>query len=413
MKFDFNNIAPYIGFFASLFSLGEIAINKAKRGVKCFKDNPTDVANFYDSLENGEFNLGETISVNGLFLNYGQINKPYTYINSVWRPSDIQSMKDHNTIHKGTEHELKNGEILFERNPIIVPAQRIPDSNNISYGFLYDERFTGFIRNNMPEQIKNSGEMLVKDRFCNPILVVYDKSMYPDIIDGFISLKRAKIIRGPEIVSDYVKSLLNANEGIGISNIYRPLKFGNDIICISLLESDTKVIKVKPASDLLGHDFKIPLFTEGTYNLLYDKPFITVAKIISELAPASMKYIGQLPSFRDEMDNAVSFLSMNNTNIIYREPGTIGFYSEMSYFDDEKFNKEFMDYNTLIKNFTIDFKSFSNRNFGVKEKFNMTFIFDYAYKNLFKSSHINTDFRYVRESDKILDMYKNDIDRLF
>lgn len=412
MDFTFKNIAPYIGFFASFFAIKDIAIHQAKNVINFFKDNETDVFNFYDSIYKGEFNLGETVSVAGFLLNYGQICKPYSYINSVWRPSYSKSMVEHNFKHRGTEHELKSNEILFERNPIIVPAQRIPQINNISYGFLYDERFTGFIRSNFPENIKNTGEMLVKDKYCNPILVVYDKSDYPNIVNNYIYIKKARIIKGQEQVSEYIKQLVDLDESVGLSNIYRPMKLDNDIVCISLLEDNTKVKIVESAINKLGDDFKIPLFAEGTYNLLYDMPLETVTSIISQVAPNDMKYYGQLPSLRDETDNAVSFLSVNKTNITYREPGTIGFYSEVNYFNEEKFIEDFMDYNRLINNFSIDFKNFSHKNYGIKEKFNLTFIYDYSYKNMFKSKYVDTGFNYVKEKEKIHEMYGYEINML-
>ncbi|MEJ8555327.1 hypothetical protein [Tepidibacter sp. Z1-5] len=411
-KFDYNNISSYIGFWGSIFTIADIAIREAKKSIKSYKVNEIDVFDFFDSVLKKELNLGDTVSVEGFFLNYGQINKPYTYINSVWRPSDQKTMDHFNLKHKSTRHQLREKEILFERNPIIVPAQRIPEINNISYGFLYDERFTGFIRNNMPDNIEKTGNVLVKDEFCNPILVIYDNHTYPYIVNKYLYIKKAKIIRGPELVNNYLKDLVDPKEDIGLSNIYRPLKFDNDIICISLLNEDTDVKIIEDAKIKLGNDFKIPLFAEGTYNLLYDKSLDTIIDIIGTLAPNDMKYLNQLPSFRDEIDKAVSFMSVNQTNITFREPGTIGFYSEVSYFDQQQFEKDFMDYNQLIKNFSIDFKNFSQKNYGIKEKFNMTFIYDYTYKNMFKSKYIDTSFKYVKEQEKIYDKYANEINKL-
>lgn len=412
MNFDFNNIAQYFGHFAMFYGLTEIARNAVVALKKYSKDNPTDVMNFYDSVINNEFKVGETITVEGYFMKFGQIVKPYTYINSVWNPTNEEDIKDHNVKHKGTEHELKPGEVLFERSPITMPGQMIPSYNDISFGFLYDERFTKYIKNDTPENIKITGREAVEDKSAYPILVIYDKKSYPAIINNYIRIRKGRIVKGSSRLDDYVKSMMDFDGLTATSNIYRPYQLENEILCISLLDNDVKVDVIDSCINRLGEDFRLPIFSEGTYDILYGMNNQEVSEVINSVSPNDMKYMGRLQSLRDDIDSGMSFLSMNGINITYRNPGTIGFYTEVEYFNEDEYQRRLRNYISLVKNFSIDFKNFSSSNFGTKERYNLTFLYDYSIKNLFSSTYINTDFSGVREIEKLRQEYSEEVDNL-
>ncbi len=412
MNFNFNNIALYLGHFATFYALIEIVKNAVVAIKKNSKDNFSDVMNFYDSVKNNEFKVGETVTVEGYFMKFGQIVKPYTYVNSVWKPTSERNVRHHNEKHKGTQHELKPGEVLFERTPITMPGQMIPSYNEISFGFLYDERFTKYIKNDTPDNIVITGQELVADKYAYPILVIYNKNTYPDIINNFIRIRKGRIVKGSSALDDYVKSMIDFDGTIATSNIYRPYQLDNEILCVSLLDNDAMVDIIDLCINRLGEDFRLPIFSEGTYDILYGMNQQEVSEVISLVSPNDMKYMGRLQSLRDNIDTGMSFLSMNGINITYRNPGTIGFYTEVEYFNEDIYLQNLRSYITLVKNFSIDFKNFSASNFGSKEKYNLTFLYDYSIKNLFQSTYINTDFSGVREIEKLRQEYSEELKNL-
>lgn len=409
MNFDFNNIAPYISYMLNFYSIIEISKKVTDKAKKEYQDKEIDVYGFVEMISNEDLIIGNTVSVTGFMLDYAQIVQPYTYVNSVWKPSSKSEADDFNIIHKGTIHELKKEEILFQRNQILLPVQSMPSQNNISIGFLYDERFTTFLYSNNPEKIKAGEEPYVKGKYSDPILVLYDKNKHSNIINKYLYIKKAKVIFGNDDVNEYIKT--KTTQELCLSNIYRPIELKNEIVCLSLLNDECKIEIIEGASRKLGEDFSFPIYVEGTFNSLYNIKSTEVIKLIESIAPDSMKYKDALPSLRDEMDNAVSFISTSNINITYREPGTIGFYTISELFNKSESMKTIDDLATTINNFAIDYKNISKKQFGVKDYFNLTFIYDYRYKNLFSTKNVDISFNNVKESEKIKKIFKSELEK--
>lgn len=410
MGFNFGNIGPYVGYFVTYFAAIDIVKQQIKKGLKSYKNAEIDVFGFYNSVLNEELKLGDTISATGFLMEHAQLFKPYSYINSVWKPTSEDEMVDFNIKYKGTNHELRQNELLFERNQIIVPVQKIPVLGNVHIAFLYDERFRSFNTSNNPDTIVQTGKSVIKDKYSDPIMVVYDKNRHPNILKNYVHIKNAKVIRGAEVINRYFKEIININDTFSsISNIYRPLKMGNDIICVSLLEDESRVEIIESGSEILGDEFKVPFFIEGTFNSLYSQTREKSIKVIEKMAPNDMKYYNHLPSLHDEIDEAISFISTSGINITFREPGTIGFYSELKYFNTDEYEKKIFEVSGVVNNFAIDYKNFARKEFGVKDKFNVTFMYDYSYRNLFKSKVTDTSFSNVMENEKIFNEFSDNI----
>lgn len=124
---------------------------------------------FFDELCKENIFIGDYITSEGFLLSYGQVFKPKTLIESVWGPTSAEELKNFNEIHKGTEHEVKSEEILFQKRDMFLPVQKINQYQNIGCAFLYDSRFTGFLNSNNIENI-NNGDY----KYSKPILVLYD-----------------------------------------------------------------------------------------------------------------------------------------------------------------------------------------------------------------------------------------------
>jgi len=387
---------PYItslGFFYNILKFGP---GVARSFVDKCKVREFDIGDIFDELTEGTLHANSYITTEGYLLKYGQVFKPYTHLNSGWNVSKekdiIAQLNKKNPLHKGNKSDL-----VFERERLLMPTQVIPHLGEIGCAFIYDSRFSGFVSNKDLSKSSNTDLLIENNKYTKPILVLYDLKKHSQYINKKMSLK-GKIIEMPQEIF----SLLNIENDDDIreicSNFYRPKNENNNVICLSLLEENSKVnFGFNYNLDQNFDELSIPLFVETKLDKFRNLESEEASQLIYEMLPNTVHKLN--PSFgekawllHDEGEDASSFPSTNKINVMYKDPGTVGFYTTTSLVDSEKYSKDLDELSTYINNFSIDYKNLSKKHFGEKDKLDITFLFDYNKKELFKSRDSNISF---------------------
>jgi len=358
-----------------------------------FTEHVRDVNEIFDEVINEKRNIGDFISLEGYLLKYGQVFKPYTNINSVWKPA---SEKDVSLIQTKNNISANKMDFYFERNRTYLPAQYINPLNNIGCAFVYDSRFKGFARNKDLSLNKHAELVIEDNKYAKPMLVLYDTTKHLKYLNKKVCLK-GKICKVPQEIAESLNITYDDNIREICSNFYRPYNENVNMICLSLLDDKSKISFADERSLYDNfEDLNIPIFLEAeltSFQNLEDKVAI---EMIDHIIPNSVGRKLQMNinplTLRDEIDKAVSFPTTDEIQIIYRNPGAIGFYTTASLIDNEKYAKSLYDLSRYINNFSVDYKNLTKKNFGKKEKLNINFLFDYDKKDLFNSKYIQFRF---------------------
>lgn len=405
---DLSELSTYLPYFNSIGTF-LLIMKYFKSGVNFIKDNFTeherDVNEIFDEVINEERNIGDYISTEGYLLKYGQVFKPYTNINSVWKPAselDINEIKTKNNIISNKNKK----DFYFERNRTYLPIQSINPLSNIGCAFIYDFRFSGFTRNK-DILLNESTELLIEDnKYSRPMLVLYDTTKHFKYLNKKVWLK-GKLREVPKEIIESLNITYDDNIREICSNFYRPYNENINMICLSLLDERSKIIFADESSLYDNfEDLTLPIFIESQLNNFKNLEDKVAIEMINSIIPNSIGRELQIHidplTLRDEIDKAVSFPTTNEIQIIYRNPGAIGFYTTTSLIDNEKYTKSLSDLSKYINNFSIDYKNLTKKHFEKEDKLNMNFLFDYSKKNLFDS-------KYIQFNNKCEDIKVNEI----
>lgn len=391
-----ENIKELIPHISSISTFLEIMKYAKKYGSKIISNSKVrdfDAGFVFDEVCKENVFIGDYIRTEGFLLSYGQVFKPRTLIESVWGPTTEDELKSFNEMHKGTEHELRKEEILFQKRDMFFPVQKINQYSNIGCAFLYDSRFTGFINSNNIKDIKD-GDYI----YSKPILILYDVIKHSRYINKKVSLKG--LVQGvPDYIANEFGSIHDESIMKICSNFYRPYYEGENMICISLLDDKSK-IEFASESELYDSfsEFNIPIFIEGKVNNFNNISENKIGEHINRLMPNSYdkhlsKVYGtsviQALSLRGENDNGFSLPSTDEIQVVYNKCGDIGFYSTASLIDQHHYSESIEKFTRYINNFSVDYLNLSKREFGNKEKIGITFLFDSKKKNLLRNKKID------------------------
>ncbi|MFR2526058.1 MAG: hypothetical protein ACLS9F_00010 [Clostridium paraputrificum] len=351
-----------------------------------------DINEVFNEVEQGNRNIGDYVTIEGYLLKYGQVFNPYTYVNGVWGPTSPEEVEEFNLIHKGTEHELRNGEILFGKRDFILPVQKLNNYSNIGCAFIYDTRFKGFSTD-------------VNDKFSMPILVIYDINKHGKYLNKKVIIK-GKIMEVPLDICKDLNGIYDDNIRKICSNFYRPYNEDINMICISLIGEK---VKIDYSNNYMLTDnfdnFDIPLFIEGDLKKFYDMDNKRVVETINHIMPNTYdKYLKtgiNFPlSLHGEGDKGITIPTTDDIQVTYKDKGKIGFYTKTSLIERDKYGKNLDEFLRYIQNFSIDYRNFCAKEFKEKDSLDISFMFDSTKRNLFKSKAIKSKFDNFEDINK-------------
>ncbi|MBU3176498.1 hypothetical protein KPL47_08940 [Clostridium estertheticum] len=390
-----KEMLPYISFLGAFYTIMKYGAKTSRSVIDKWKVQEIDLGDIFDEITRGSLNTNTYISTEGFLLKYGQIFKPYSYLNSVWSPTTDKDVKEIN--NKNPLHQCKKEDLLFERERLWLPTQVIPHLSNIGCAFIYDSRFNGFTCNKDLSKSNNNNLLVEDNKYAKPILVLYDLKKHSQYINKKVSIK-GKIIEVPSDISSLLNILPDNDIWEICSNFYRPKNESDNMICLSLLEDSSKIDFVDNYELYQNFDkLSIPLFVETKLDKLKNLNDETTKQLINSILPNTAAKINplfenQILALHDEGEDAISFPSTNKIHVTYKNPGIVGFYTTTSLVDTEKYSSDLDDLSRYINNFAIDYKNLSKKHFGKSDKLNVTFLFDYNKKDLFRSRNSNISF---------------------
>ena len=271
---------------------------------------------------------------------------------------------------------------MFHKKEVIIPTKKINPFNNVGCAFLYDEKFNGFYYKENRNSI-----------YAKPVLVLYDVNKHMQYLNRKVEIK-GKLCLVPEEIAQSLNLTYNDTVRDICKNFYRPFNETNNLICISLLQEDSKIRYLSnPNIEDNGLDIVLPVFVEAKIDgVLSDE---SPEKVIGSMLPNTYdKYLGvnvDMPFFKTEKYDASSPASTDNINVLYRN-GNIGFYMNTSLTDRQRYEKDLEQYVRYVNNFAIDYKNFCQKEFGRKNRMEITFISDDTKRNLFAGKYTNSIF---------------------
>lgn len=379
-----QTIYPYLkamGAFGSTMSFGQKLFKTTFGYIKGLsKRNFYDINEIFDQIENENINLGNIIETSGYLFKYGQVFKPYTHVNYMF--GNCKKEAKEKIVYKNGQ-KLIQASMSMNPKAFEPPIQKIPSFNDVGCAFLYDSRFKGFMHELNQNVNEQSEKPLIIDCFSKPIMVLYDKTKQERFINKEVNLK-GRIIQLPLELTGALNGIFDNTIRDICSNFFRPYNENVNFICISLLESECEA---KEISAIVGIDsIEAPLYIEAQAEGLSKLPSIEAQKLIESILPnLPQKLDPNFPLTVGTYTNNVGtpFLSIDNINVVFREPEIVGFYCDTILFDSEEYQKNLNDFIIFVNNFAIDYQKISKNLIGEKGDLSLNFIFDYEKQFLF------------------------------
>lgn len=396
-----KTIEPYLkayGTFQASITMGKKLLTMSQSYIRGLtKREHYDIDEVFNEIENEDLKVGSIIELSGKLLKYGQVFKPYTHVNCMFS----------NCI-KGQEEEVYidykkviTCDMIMTCKVFQPPIQKIPSSSGIGCAFIYDSRFKGFeheLNKNEDEQIEKP---IVIDKFSKPIMVLYDTAKQEKYINREVVLK-GRVINIPKEVSAALNGIFDDSIRDICSNFYRPYNESINFICISLLDLECTIKELSKIQDI--ELIKAPLYVEAQLEGLGTLHKDQAKKLIENILPnLPQKLDPKFPLTVGTFTNNIGtpFLSINNINVIFREPEIIGFYCDTEIYNKELYSKDIKALVYFINNFVIDYQNITKKYFGKKFAVKLNFLFDFEKQNLF-------DKRGVLNSSLARELYDND-----
>lgn len=377
-----KTIYPYLkdmGVFGASMQYGKKLITKTYDIIKGLpKRHYYDIGEIFNEVEKANINIGDIIETSGYLLKYGQVFKPYTHVNSMF--SNLKKGKDRVIYKNG--RKIIQASMLMSSKPLEPPIQKIPIYNNIGCAFLYDSRFKGFMHelNNNKEEQKETP--LIIDNFSKPIMILYDISKHEKFINKEINIK-GRIIKLPLELTGTLNGLFDKTIQEICSNFFRPYNENINFICLSLLDSEY-VREISEINDI--YSIKAPIYIEAQAEGLSSFSPNEAQNLIEDILPNLPQRLDpQFPFKVGTFTNNIGtpFLSINNINVIYREPEILGFYCETELFEPAKFRNNLNEFTIFVNNFNLDYQNITKKLLGEKKDLKLNFLFDYEKQYLF------------------------------
>jgi hypothetical protein len=356
-----------------------------------------DIDEVFNEIESENLKLGSIIEVSGKLFKYGQVFKPYTHVNCMF-----------SNCAKGEEKEVYidykkviSCKMTLTSKAFQPPIQKIPSSDGIGCAFIYDTRFKGFEHELNPDKDDQKEKPIIIDKFSKPIMVLYDIAKQGKYINREVVFK-GRVINIPTELSSALNVIFDNYIRDICSNFYRPYNESINFICISLLDGECTIREMSKIKDI--ELLKAPLYVEAQFEGLNTLHKDQAQKLIESIIPnLPQKLDPEFPITVGTFTNNIGtpFLSINNINVIFREPEIIGFYCDTEIFNSELYSENIKDLIIFINNFVVDYQNITKKYFGKKMNVKLNFLFDFEKQNLF-------DKRGVLNSNLANDLYQND-----
>lgn len=395
-----KTIEPYIkayGTYSSTMLIGKKLISSAFNFVKnVVRRTHFDIDEIFDEIEREDISVGDVIETSGIILKYGQVFKPYTHVNAMFSNCTIGEEKE---VYRNGKKMIRNT-IAMTSKAFQPPIQKIPPYNDIGCAFIYDYRFTGFNHQLNKEREEQKDKPLIIDKYSKPILVLYDTAKQERYLNKEVLIK-GRIINLPKSLVQNLNGIFDNSIRDICSNFFRPFNENINFICISLLDSECSINEV---SKIDMSSIKAPLYVETQAEGLSKLEKLEAQKLIQTILPnLPQKLDPHFPltvgTFNDNI--GTPFLSINNINVVYRQPETIGFYTDTFLYDEDSYAQTLEQLSTFICNFAIDYRNIAKKIIGTKLNIDLNFLFDYEKQYLF-------DRRGVLSSKLARDFYEED-----
>lgn len=336
-----------------------------------------DIDQIMKDVREGKLTTGSRISVEGKLLRYAQIFKPYSNVHSLGTRCTMEHEKKF-IYGKGL---VKGKAMKIELDKFQYPVQKLPNNGNVGCAFLYDSRFRGF---EFDEITNDDQEVCYKvNEYAKPIMVLYDTLKQDQYVNKRVAIK-GEIVKIPYEIIDRLKYIDDITIQEICSNFIDPLAEENDFLCLTTLTNRTSIEVCSDIDNIEG--IKGALYVENFLTNLQGQNEETIRTILEKILPNLPQKLD--PKFPLTVANTVGdegfpFLSINDISVVYRSPGTIGFYTKSSLFDSAEYREKIDDLRIFINNFRIDYMKLIMKELGINSEMNMNFLFDYKKQYLF------------------------------
>lgn len=406
--YDFNQIItegaktvdPYIkayGVFSSAMILGFKLIGKFKSlvGFKYY-----DIDEIFRDVKEDSLRIGSIIETCGFLFDYGQVFKPYTHVNGMF-----------GKCKQGEANKVfKNGRLFTEASMVMgykvfqPPVQKIPHYQGIGCAFLYDTRFESFNYEQNPIEAEREIKPIIINDYSKPIMVLYDVKKFRKYINKEVKIK-ARVIELPQNLALQLNGIFDDNIRQICSNFIDAYSESNNFICLVVLEEQTEIIEMSNIEKI--DELMLPIYVEAELEALnrycpQDLVRTQLENIIPNL-PQKLDPHFPVTVANTTSDIGIPFISIDDINIMFREPNVIGFYTDIKAFNKDEYPIKLMEFSNLVTNFAVDYKNMMKKTYRVKDSMKLNFLFDYEKQYVFDPRGVlysNTARKLVELDDK-------------
>ncbi|GIM29316.1 hypothetical protein CPJCM30710_19820 [Clostridium polyendosporum] len=378
-----KTVEPYVKAYGAInlsMTFGGKFVNITSNYVKgLIQRQYYDIDEIFNEIDNENIKVGSIIKTSGILLRYGQVFKPYTHVNGMF-----------SNCAKGEEKEIYRAgrrvvQCSMEMTSKVFqpPVQKIPPCNGIACAFIYDSRFKGFIHDSNRNQDELKEKPLIVDKFSKPIIVLYDITKQEKFINREVDL-RCRVIKIPKELISSLNGIFDNTIREICSNFFRPYNENTNFICLSLLDSECGIEEISKIESI--ETIKAPLYVEGHIEGLRKLTASEAQELIQSILPnLPQKLDPNFPLKVGTFTNniGIPFLSIDNINVVYREPEIVGFYCDTELFKPENYEKNIKLFSNFVNNFAIDYKNITRKLLGEKMGLELNFLFDYEKQYIF------------------------------
>lgn len=387
-----KTINPYlkaIGVFGSSLKLGKQLLTVTYNYVKGLtKRSYYDLNEIFNEVENENLDVGNIIETSGYFFKYGQVFKPYTHVNGMF--SNCKKVEEKEVYKNGKR--VIQASMVMPSKAFVPPIQKIPPFNGIGCAFLYDSRFKGFMHEFNLDKEEQKEKPFIVNSFSKPMMILYDISKYEKFINREVHLK-CHVIKIPKELVSALNGIFDNTIREICDNFFRPYSENVNFICLSLLDNECDMKEISKIHEI--NTLKAPLYAEVQAEGLNLIKANEAQKLIESILPnLPQKLDPHFPFTVGTYTNNIGtpFLSINNINVIFREPEVLGFYCDSELFNNEQYQKNLQGFCNFVNNFSVDYHRVTQKILGVKKGIKLNFLFDYEKQFLFdKRGALNSD----------------------
>lgn len=312
--------------------------------------NVSDLNSLKRAIEQRNICEGDLIKINGYFSNFGQTYFPLTYMPTIPDSATLEQEEPRyvSTSNGITIPQIK-GKMQWRIKCFQLPVENIPyvrvENRNWKIGFLYSNKFNGFIFDEDPSTDKKTYRLpclRIPDHAC-PLIVVFDPDTFMEFTESNIEMTAQVIFLERDILEGFGCCLENLRP---VLHKHCFVNMGNTLrgICLSLTRH-TGSVKTLEKRSVKGN-LVVEAFFEGTELLP------NFSKVFSDSVPnvlmAPIRSMTYLPYTEHS-----AFIPTTGLNFLFRSPSTFSLLSDSCLTDteiDKTLNLVRKHYFSLIRN---------------------------------------------------------------